>query len=336
MPGSMGGMLPPLTPGRFLGTWQFDAGWSIVAALLVVAYLAGIVAARRHGTRWGVGRTLSWLVGVALVVVATQGAIAAYGDALFWIHMVGHLTLIMAAPLGLLWGRPLDLAIAAAGSRAERVRRLLNGPVVSVLTFPLLGLAVYTVAIVATHLTGFMNAMMQHPWLHGLEGAVYLAAGLLFFLPLAGAAPIKWQLSPPSRMFLLAVAMPVDTFTGVILMQTDRYPWPAMAGAHPAWALSLVDDLHGGGAVMWIGGDAVMAILIGVAAVAWARLAGGGATSELGGWLSAARVNYQRSRVAGPDALAVPPSRTGDSDEDLADYNAYLARLNARERSTRN
>jgi cytochrome c oxidase assembly factor CtaG len=331
MPGPMSSMLPPLTFGRFLTSWQFSLGWSLLAAALVAAYLAGLIGARRNGHRWPVLPILAWLVGVALVVIATQGAIAVYGDGLFWLHMVGHLTLIMVAPLALLWGRPLDLAVAAAGRHGGAVTRGLQHPVVSVLTCPLVTLGLYTIVIVGTHLTGFMNTMMSHPWVRSAESAAYLVSGLLFFAPIATDAPIRWRLSPPTRMFLLAVAMPVDTFTGVILIQTDRYPWPMMAAGHPSWAMSLIDDLHAGGAVMWIGGDAIMAVLIGVAAVAWARAAGSGANSELGGWLSAARVNYQRTVVEGADAPTVPTSRTGDSDEDLADYNAYLARLNARD-----
>jgi|SRR5579884_1834880 len=326
-----GAMLPPLTVGSFFGHWQFDLGWSILTAVLAAGYGAGLLRVRGRGLPWAWWRGASWLVGLVLLVVATQGAVAVYGDALFWLHMVGHLLLIMVVPLALLWGRPLELVTAVAGARGPAIERVLRGRVVSVLTFPLVSLALYTLAIVATHLTGFMNAMMSHPWLHGFEGGLYLVAGLLFFAPIAGNPPIRWQLSPPMRMFMMVVAMPVDTFTGVILGQTDKYPWPMMADAHPMWAMSLVNDLHAGGAVMWIGGDSVMALLMGAAAVSWARLAGSGATSELGGWLSAARVNYQRTVIDGPDAPAVPSSRTGDSDEDLADYNAYLARLNARD-----
>lgn len=324
-------MLPALTAGSFFGHWQFNLGWSILTAILAVGYAVGLLASRRHGRSWSPLRTAWWLLALGLLVIATQGGIAVYGDALFWVHMVGHLTLIMAVPLALLWGQPAELAIAAAGRRGPAIERVLRGRAVGVLTFPLLTLGVYTVAIVGTHLTGFMDAMMRHPWLHGFEGGLYLVAGLLFFAPIADTPPIRWQLSPPMRMFMMVVAMPVDTFTGVILIQTEKYPWPMMAANHPSWGPGLIDDLHAGGAVMWIGGDAIMAILLGLAAVAWARLAGSGATSELGGWLSAARVNYQQSAAGGPGAPIVPPGRTGDSDEDLADYNAYLARLNARD-----
>ena len=91
---------------------------------------------------------------------------------------------------------------------------------------------------------------------------------------------------------------------------------------------------------MWIGGDAIMAVLMGIAAVAWANAAGTGESSELGGWLSAARVNYLATATATATAGgrndanaatdATAGARTGDGDEDLADFNAYLARLKQR------
>jgi putative copper resistance protein D len=214
---------------------------------------------------------------------------------------------------------------------AERFTGALRGRVVSVITNPGVGLAVYTAVIVGTHLTGFMDRMMLHPWLTGLEQAMYVVAGVLFFLPLIGTTPIRWQLSAPLRMAVLVVAMPVDTFTGVILGQTDKYPWPAMAAMHPAWAPSLATDLHAGGAVMWIGGDAIMAVMFGIAAVSWARTAMASQGSELGGWLEAARANYQQELVgAGGDTTDDAPADP-DSDAALDAYNAHLRKLSGRQ-----
>lgn len=324
-------LLPALTVARYFTSWQWHPVSALVATLLLVAYAAAVARVRRRGGSWPVARTASWTVGVAILVLATQGSLAVYSDALFWMHMVQHLVLIMVAPIALVLGRPLDLAVAVAGRHRAGVRRVLTGGVVAVVTHPLVTLVLYTVAIAGTHLTGFMNAMMEHPWLHGLEIGVYVATGCLFFAPLVSDTELRWRLSQPMRLMLLVVAMPVDTFTGVILGQTQHYPWPAMLAAHPAWALGPLDDLHLGGGVMWVGGDAIMALLMGVAAVRWAGAAGRGDGSELGGWLTAARVNHQRTLAAQATAVTTPDAgdelRTGDSDADLADYNAYLARL---------
>jgi putative copper resistance protein D len=324
-------VLPALTAARFFGEWQLHPLSAAIAGFLLVGYLAGVEIVRRRGAQpLPARRTAAWMAGVALLVFSTQGSLAVYADAVFWVHMLQHLALIMVVPLALLCGRSLDLVLAVSGARAPAVRRRLTGPVAAVITHPLLTLGLYTVVIAGTHLTGFMNDVMLHPWLHGLESAIYVVTGLLFFAPLVVESPIRWRLPQPMRLMLLVLAMPVDTFTGVILGQSTSYPWPAMAAAHQPWALSPLDDLHAGGAVMWIGGDAIMAVLMGVAAVAWTRVAASGDGSELGGWLSAARLNYQRSVTTGSSSYddAAVTQRTGDTDDDLADYNAYLARIN--------
>jgi putative copper resistance protein D len=325
--------LPKLTAGRLFSRWSFHIWSALAALLLLIGYLLGWRAARRRGAAWQRRATASWCAGIAVLVFTTQAGPRVYDDALFWVHMVGHLLLVMVIPVLLIAGRPLDLIIAALPvTKAERFEHALRGRVGAAVTNPGVGLGLYTAVIVGTHLTGFMNQMMIHPWLTGLEQLIYVVAGTLFFLPLIGDAPIRWKLSAPLRMAMLVVAMPVDTFTGVVLSQTDKYPWPMMAAMHPAWAPSLLTDLHAGGAVMWVGGDAIMAVMFGIAAVSWARTAGSGATSDLGGWLDSARANYQQDLVG---ATNTADDDTGamtnpDSDEALAAYNDYLHRLGDR------
>jgi putative copper resistance protein D len=325
--------LPKLTAGRLFSTWSFHVWSALAAALLLIGYFVGLAAARHRGKRWQRRSIASWCAGIGVLIFTTQAGPRVYDDALFWVHMVGHLLLVMVVPVLLVMGRPLDLVVAALPEpMADRFRRALRGRVGAIVTNPGVGLVLYTAVIVGTHLTGFMNQTMIHPWLTGLEQMMYVVAGTLFFLPLIGDAPIRWKLSAPLRMAMLVVAMPVDTFTGVVLGQTDRYPWPLMAAMHPSWAPSLVTDLHAGGAVMWVGGDAIMAVMFGVAAVGWARTAGSGDTSDLGGWLDSARANYQQDLVGAEQPSEGEPASTAnpDSDEALAAYNDYLQRLGDR------
>ncbi|HVT63992.1 MAG TPA: cytochrome c oxidase assembly protein [Mycobacteriales bacterium] len=331
-PPGFDGWLPPLTVGRFFTTWSLHPWSAVVCAAMVGGYLAvRRLAVGRKGA-WPWRASLAWLTGVTLLAFATQGSLRVYDDSLFWIHMVGHLVLVMVVPVLLVAGRPLDLVVAALPDGLSlRVATVLRGRVISAITNPGVGLILYTAVIAGTHLTGFMNQMMLHPWLGGIEQLMYVTAGVLFFLPLVGVPPIRWQVSAPLRMAMFVVAMPIDTFTGVILGQTNTYPWPAMAAMHPPWAPSLVTDLHAGGAVMWIGGDAIMTVMFGLAAIAWARSASLGEGAELGGWLEAARANYQHGLVgSGSPTSAVSASANPDSDDALDAYNQYLKRLHAR------
>jgi cytochrome c oxidase assembly factor CtaG len=175
-----------------------------------------------------------------------------------------------------------------------------------------------------------MNVIMSNAAIRDGEHALYLVVGFVFFLPLVGREPIKWRVSYPARLLVLFLTMPVDTFTGLILGYSNT-PMTGMA-TRPSWAPNAVSDLHSGGAVMWIGGDAIMFAVMMLVFLAWAR---DGQISS-GSWLESAR----RSSFAGltgtePDSTAGPQPQedhgTIDDDEHLAAYNDFLARINAAE-----
>jgi len=319
-------VLPVLTWNSLVSTWQLRPVLLAVTLAAALGYGVLVVRVERRGHRWPRRHIAAWMTALLVVVEATQGGIAVYGDVLFWVHMVGHLLLIMVAPIFLVLGAPLSLLVAACGdeTRTRLERQLSSGPI-ALLTHPAVGLVVYTVTIVGTHLTGFMNSMMLHPWLEGAEQLAYLAAGTLFFLPLLGSEPLRWRVEPAQRMFVLLLSMPVDTFTGVILSQTTHYPWPAMAAMRQPWALTPLDDLHGGGAVMWIGGDGIMAIVFAAMFISWAR---GDRAANLGQWLEIARLRALQAHAGS----ALPAATVVDSDAHLDAYNAYLERLNESER----
>jgi putative copper resistance protein D len=135
---------------------------------------------------------------------------------------------------------------------------------------------------------------------------------------------------------MLFIAMPVDAFTGLVLGSEGSNPFPALAAHRPAWAPSALNDLHTGGAVMWVGGAGIMFALVMAVFFAWSRES----RSDGGlGWLETARrANFATlvSSHAEPNAdpgvtTRATPSRDTenvDDDEHLAAYNAYLARLN--------
>jgi hypothetical protein len=143
--------------------------------------------------------------------------------------------------------------------------------------------------------------------------------------------------SYPLRLFLLFIAMPVDAFTGVVLGSYQTDPFVPMEPR--SWGPSAVNDLHQGGAVMWIGGAAVMFVLIMVTFFEWTRETRPSAGM---GWLETARRANMADRIAEANpagaASAQAPGRAAggaarnaavDEDEDqLAAYNEYLARIN--------
>ena len=331
--------LPPVSVAELVGRWQFApvvTGFVVLAAGL---YLWGVVRVqRRHPARpWPLSRTALFLGGLAVVVIATQSGVGSYDDVLFWDHMVQHLLLLMVAPPLLVVGQPATLLLHASRNPVHTwAKKLLRSRVVTWLTWPPFGVALYVGVIVGTHLTSFMNLVLANETVHNAEHVLFLVAGYLYFLPLVGREPIRWRVSYPSRIFLLFLAMPVDAFTGLVLGSEGSNPFPNLANGRPSWAPSPVSDVHIGGAVMWVGGAGLMFALMMTVFFAWSRetRADGGL-----GWLETARRANFAARVTAPQEVgsgasvprAAPASGTenmDDDDEHLAAYNAYLARLN--------
>jgi len=316
--------VPPLTARTALTVWEFAP--VVTAGLIVVAavYLTLVFRVRReHPARpWSTWRTMSFVAGLGVIAIATQSSVGAYDDLLFWMHMWQHLLLLMVAPPLLLLGQPVTLVLHATHNPVHTlVKQLVRSRVVTAVTFPLVGVAVYIVTVVATHLTGFMNLVLTHPVLHDAEHGLYLLAGYLYFLPLLGREPIRWRLSFPTKLFLLVLAMPVDTFTGVVLSQTNHALFPAYAGRRD-WGPSLVGDLHAGGAVMWIGGDAIMLAMV---VALFIGVVNGRTKLDAGHYLESARTHrFDELAASGSEVMA---TNTDEDDARLAAYNAYLARL---------
>lgn len=328
---SMAG-LPPLGWHALLTTWNLRAGWLIAGVLLLVLYGVAARAAARQGRPIHPARITCWAVGVVLMVLTVSSVFDAYAMSVFWVHMVEHLLLIMVVPAFLVLGHPL--AASAAGMSDPRRERFLAGlrsAPIAVLTNPLTGLAAYTIVIVGTHLTSFMDQMAIHPWLMTAEQIVYVAAGWLFFLTLIGDEPIRWRLPYFFRIALLLVGMTPDTIVGIVLMQTQSNPWPVMMSMHPSWAPDPLFDVQTGGALMWAAGDGLMMCM--AVGVTVALISADSRRAQfLGPWLENVRRSTLAEHVAevgAEPATDVDP----DSEEALEAYNRMLGRLNERGRS---
>ncbi|SDI78605.1 putative copper resistance protein D [Frankineae bacterium MT45] len=311
-----------LLGGRLVTSWQLNSVAVAAVVLIAAAYLTTVVRHRRRhpDNRWPVRSIIAFLTGLGVIVFATCGSIAVYDSALFTAHMLGHLALVMLAPALLVLGHPIRLASEAADEPlAGRIRSVAGGPTVSLLTSPPVALASYTAVIVGSHLTGVMNVIMTHTWAGEVEHLVYLAIGCQFFALILGDEPLRWQLSTPIRWLLLAVSMAVDTFTGVVLMMsTEPVTMHAPAG------VDALSDTKTGGAIMWFGGDAIMAAIMVALAISWLGQSGRSGRDR-SSWLEQARAQTlaERASLSSSPERDTATSQTADIDDSDADRDAY-------------
>jgi cytochrome c oxidase assembly factor CtaG len=258
-------LVTPQFSWHHLNQWLLDP---VPISMIVAAGVLYAYAARRTST-WSSLRTLSFLAGLVITFLATESVIGVFDMVYFSDHMIQHLMLIMvAAPLFAL-SAPLDLAYAAGPAWG---RRWLDGRFMRIVTHPLFAFIAYFVFIPVTHLTGFFDLMLRHHAVHNAEHIGFLVVGYLFFRVAFGLER-GVSIHRGLRLVYVMAAVPVDTFTGLALAMSSTNPFPTYRGSSPTGSTtaSILNNIHLGGAIMWIGGDALMLLACIPIAVAWVK-----------------------------------------------------------------
>ncbi|MGZ4254706.1 MAG: cytochrome c oxidase assembly protein [Solirubrobacteraceae bacterium] len=248
-------MIAPSLPSLLVSHWHPSGLPDVAAAAAAALYLGS--AARIH-TRWPLWRTAAFLAGLVCVVVATDSGIGAYDDQLLSVHMVQHMLVLLVAPLLLLAGRPVILALRALPERRRRSLAAVLYQLASV-TRPAVCLATFSAVLVVTHLPAFYDATLRHPAVHEAEHALYLIAGLLLWWPLLDADPVPaHRLGGLGRLVYLLATMPPMAIVGAYLNRHPTLMYPPYGPPARAMGISAVVDQQQAGAIMWVAGSAIV------------------------------------------------------------------------------
>lgn len=82
-----------------------------ILVVMVALYVKGVMVLTKRGDKWPVGRTISFALGIAAIDFATSGGLGLYAHFSFSYHMIAHMLLAMIAPIGLVLGAPMTLAL---------------------------------------------------------------------------------------------------------------------------------------------------------------------------------------------------------------------------------
>jgi putative copper resistance protein D len=218
--------------------------------------------------RW---RTAAFVGGIGAVLVALQSPIDTWADDLFSVHMVQHLLLgFVAAPLFVLAGPVLVLLrFARASVRGRVLLPLLRSRAVGVVTHPVVTWTLFGVVMWAVHFSPLFELALESEPIHELEHLLLLASGYLYWLPAIGSEPMPARLGWSGRFLYLFLGMPVSSVLGLALVaQTDPL-YPAYVTA--SGSAAALADQRLAGTVMWVGGDLIGIVLLGVVVWLWVQ-----------------------------------------------------------------
>jgi len=236
----------------------------VVAALLaLLAYAVLVARARRRGRSWPTGRALAWVTGDLLAVAAVAGPLAAAarssdGMTSWTAHMAGHVLLGMLAPLLLVLGAPVTLALNALPvGAARRLSRLLRSRPLRVLTTPGAAAVLDVGGLWLLYGTPLLDVAHEHPVVDVVVHAHVLLAGYLFTAVLVGPDPLPHRRRTRHLLVVLVLALAAHDVLAKRLY--------ARAGGP-----DLVDE-QSGALLMYYGGDAVDLALAVLVCARWYR-----------------------------------------------------------------
>lgn len=271
--------LPPeQSLGQFFTLWRMDWLWVAVIAFLVIWYLRAMLQLRARGISWPVMRAVSWLFGLAILFWVTSGGAAVYGMVTFSGHMVQHMTLTMVAPIFLVVGSPVTLAMRALPTRRDGTRGarewilwLVHSKGSKLITHPIVASANFAGSIIIFYYTPIFGLALEYHLGHILMTVHFLLTGYIFALVLIGRDPLPSRPPHYTRILILLATMAFHAFFAIALMSSEGLIQADWFGNMGHGWFAAIDDQHLGGELMWGLGE-IPALLLGViACVQWAK-----------------------------------------------------------------
>jgi putative copper resistance protein D len=319
---SIVGVKTPQPPSlsRILLGYEPDA---LMIGLLVIAvalYIKGVMVLTKRGDKWPVGRTISFAIGISAVDFATSGGLGLYAHFSFSWHMVAHMTLGMIAPIAIVLGAPITLALRTLPQGRNSEERGVRGTLLSVLhsryssiiVNPVGALVIFDGSLFLLYFTSLFGTLMNTHAGHLFMNIHFLLAGFLFFHVIIGIDPNPKR--PPFlvRIVTLLAAMSIHAFFSVALMSSSTLIDSGyFASLQTPWVGNLLADQNKGGAIGWAMGEIPILIALVATFIMWTR----------DDAREARRIDRSVERMA---AMGQP--------DELAQYNKYLQELADRER----
>jgi cytochrome c oxidase assembly factor CtaG len=203
-------------------------------------------------------RLAAFFAGIISIWIAIGSPLNAFDDVSLTVHMLQHLLLMSLAPplillgapqLPLLHGLPQPLArgVVSPILRWAPVKRLGD-----LIANPAFGWFAAAAALIGWHVPAIFALALRWNWLHELEHASFLGAGLLFWWPVIQPWPsvARWpRWSIP--LYLFCATLPCDALSAFLVF-CDRVVYSPYLSAPRVFAWSALEDQQCAAALMWV------------------------------------------------------------------------------------
>ncbi|GII66037.1 copper resistance D precursor [Sphaerisporangium krabiense] len=208
----LGYTLRPFTAGRLITDIRPDPIVILAVAGLAVAYLLG--ARRWAGGSWPAGRVVAALVGLAVLLYATAGGLAAYAPAIFSAHALQYALVGTLAPALIALSAPL----VPLREVWTPLRAAVEGPQARALTHPWAAFGLYAAPYLIFYAAGLFEPAQSSLAVRLAVWVVLFTTGTWFFCVALGLDPLPRAIGPLQRMLMLAGALAVQAWMAVVFL----------------------------------------------------------------------------------------------------------------------
>ena len=234
--------------------------------------------------------------------------------------MIAHMVLGMIAPIGLVLGAPITLALRTLPQGRTETERGVRGFALKVLhsrysiilTNPITALALFDGSLFVLYFTDLFGNLMQNHAGHILMNIHFILVGFLFFSVVIGVDPAPKKIPHIIRIVILFGAVSLHAFFSIALMsQSTLIDGGYYGSLQTPWNTDLLADQKAGGSVGWAMGEVPIILALIATFILWMRE----------DKRETVRIDRNEARLA---AMG--------EDDDLAKYNAYLNTLQQRDK----
>jgi putative copper resistance protein D len=229
---------------------------------------------RRHpGSRVPVARTVAFMAGLATIAIALMSGIERYDTALFSVHMVEHLLLMLVAAPLLVLAAPITQLLRVASPRVRQrvLLPILNSGPVAALGHPVVAWTVFTLVLWVSHFSPLFEAALEDQFVHDLEHVLYLGAALLFWWPVVGLDPAPRRLGHAARIGYVLLQMPLSSVLAMAVLFTDAPLYSHYAALGAPYGITALADQQLAAGLMWFISDVVFIGSILLIVAGWMR-----------------------------------------------------------------
>lgn len=250
----------PVRAANWWTAWSFEPGVLLLLGMTAALFWRGrrVLTRRASGVnprqRW---QAWAFAGGMLALVVALVSPVDTLAEQLFWVHMLQHnLLMLAAAPLlvlayplpALLLGLPGDVqrGLGSGWRRSSGLRILW-----SVISSPPVAWILQAVLLWGWHAPLLFQTSVENDLIHALQHFSFLGSALLFWWSVLHTYGTRHANRGMAILYLFTTA----TYSGLLgaLLTFSEWLWyPIYTGRAAAWGITALADQQLAGTIMWV------------------------------------------------------------------------------------